>query len=123
MNIHHGSLTRCQLPLGSRESEIRGEQRGTKDPAHLKRGSAGRTLLYKLLMLLKNRKLVTICSTIGGMVMDRVTRYTLLTILAVFGLKKDLASKKKGLILIHATILCRKYEQYSNAAVEERYHP
>lgn len=55
--------------------------------------------------------------------MASVIRYTLLTILPVLGAKRDLESTKNGLILIHATTLCRKYEQYSNAAVDERYHP
>jgi hypothetical protein len=73
--------------------------------------------------LLKNRKLQTICKTIGGIVIARVIRYTLPTILPAFDGKSDLGSSKNGLILIQATILWTTHEQYSSIAVEERYHP
>jgi len=73
--------------------------------AHRNKGSAGRTVAYSVLILLKNRKLVTICRINGGMVRLSVMRYIQLTALAVFGLKRVLVSTKNGLILIHATTL------------------
>ena len=57
------------------------------------------------------------------MVMARVTRYTRPTILPAFDGNSDLGSSKKGLILIHATMLWTSHEEYSRAAVELRYQP
>jgi hypothetical protein len=53
----------------------------------------------------------------------RVEMYIRETHLPVWCLKRDCGFKKKGRILSQATTLWMTYEQYKNAAVEDRYHP
>lgn len=100
--IHHGSLQAYQ--------HNRTGYKGIS--TNLIRTSYGLTLTYKLLMLLKNKKLLTICNMIGGTVKHKVPTNILLAPFV-----------KKGLIFNQATRLCTIHERYNSAAVEDRYHP